>query len=220
MNGWIRSKEQCNLARVERHLPGRNLLGLAWRQAAHGPDPGGELTGYVRPGRRCHPATEGVDVVAPEAAGCFRWGCVRVGSDIPYRPECNRMNVPDIGNGDQVPALPTVRGEGLGVDPSRGLTVVGDFQVVLELLGADGAAGVQHHLDLPQDQGVALYRGGVVRLQMSDVIPDPCRFDRRRQATQPGQIGCGGLEAGVYIGPTRSSAWRHPAPDLSQWLAG
>jgi hypothetical protein len=88
--------------------------------------------------------------------------------------------VPNLGDGDQVPALPPVCGQGLGVHPSRGLTVAGDFQVVPQFLGTDGAAGVEQHLDLPQDQGVPLDRGGIVRLQMPDVIPQRVERQTKR----------------------------------------
>ena len=65
--------------------------------------------------------------MAPKAPRSFRRGCVRAWRDLPYRPQCDRVNVPNLGDGDQVPALPPVCGQGLGVHPSRGLTVAGDF---------------------------------------------------------------------------------------------
>jgi hypothetical protein len=90
------------------------------------------------------------------------------------------MDVPDLGDGDQLPALPAVRGQRLGVDPPGGLPVAGDFQVVPKLLGADRPAGIEEDLDFPQDQGVALDGGGIMGFEMPDVVPDPGRLRRGR----------------------------------------
>ena len=80
----------------------------------------------------------------------------------------------------RVTALPAVGGQRLGVDPSGGLPVAGDFQVVPKLFRADRPAGVQQHLDFPQDEGVALDGGGIMGFEMPDVVPDPGRFRRGR----------------------------------------
>ena len=90
------------------------------------------------------------------------------------------MNVPDLSDGNQFPALPSDCGQGLGLHPSRSLPVAGDFQVVPKLLRPDRPAGIEEDLDLPQDQGVALDGGGIMGFQMPDVVPDPGRLRRGR----------------------------------------
>jgi len=68
----------------------------------------------------------------------------------------------------------------VAVDPPGCVGVPLDFQLLAELLVADRPAFPKEDLDLLADQGVALYRRGVVGLLVPDVRPDALGLFWRR----------------------------------------
>ena len=153
---------------------------------------------HLRPGRRGHPAREGVDVVLTKAARRLAVRRVRVGSDVPDGPERRGVDLADLGDGEELAIAPGSRLERLAVDPLRGGGVALDLHVLLELLVADGNAVGQEPLDLLEHERVALDRRGVMRLLVPDRRPDALGLHRVREATHPvAQLGERHVEAVV-----------------------
>jgi hypothetical protein len=82
------------------------------------------------------------------------------------------VDVPDLGECEEFPGAFEGRGEGLVVDPSGGVGVALDLQVLGEPVVADRSTLEQQVLDLAQDQCVPVDRGGVVCLVHPQLVPD------------------------------------------------
>jgi hypothetical protein len=82
------------------------------------------------------------------------------------------MDLANFGKSEQPAVVPVAGFQTLPVNPARGIRITADLVVLPEGLGPDCPPLLQQHLDLPQDEGVALQRSGVMSLLMPDVVPD------------------------------------------------
>ena len=156
-----------------------------------------------------------MDVVAPIVAGSLLVAGTRVWRDVPDRPHRQPVDLADLGQGDELGGL-VVGLNGLPVDPLRSVPVAADLQVLAQLLLADRASLREQLFHLPQHEGVALDRRGVVRFLEPDAAPDVCGLRRTGQAAQTGpELGDLDVEPLVHL-ETGWAAARTHSPSISR----
>src|SRR4051812_42774833 len=104
--------------------------------------------------------------------------------DIPRRRHCERVNMPNLSEGDHIAVGPASRPQGVAIDPVSGRRVAANLEVFAQLLIAYRSPFGQKDFDLLQDQRDPLDRGGVMGLLKPDAAPDTLRLRRGRQAAE------------------------------------
>src|SRR5437879_10533843 len=134
--------------------------------------------------RRCHALREGADVVLAPVARALAVEGVRIRSHLPNGRHGQPVDLPDLGESQQLAAGPAPGTESVAVNPSRGIRVSLDLEIVLELLVADRPALVEESFDLWGHQRIAFQGGGVVGFVVPDLGPDALGFLRAREPTE------------------------------------
>src|SRR5450756_469169 len=206
----VEQQSTCSAVPVEE---GVDLLeadvgfGESFHRVARGPGDGVDQVQPVaqpgldqREGGWAHPTGEGADVVLAEVPGRLVRRGVGVRADAPDGPQRHAVDVPDLGERQELTEALEARLEGLAVDPSCGVRVALDLHVLGELAVADCATLEEKLLDLTQDQRVPFDRGGVVRLVDPQLVPDRPRLGRRRESAEAiPYLGDRGIEALVDL---------------------
>ncbi len=99
----------------------------------------------------------------------------------PGRLDDESVNLPKLGQADELAGRPVRSLNGLGVDPLRSFRVPLDLEVLGELLVSDRLSLAEEPLDLLEDERVAFDRRGVVRLRVPDALPDRICLEGKRQ---------------------------------------
>ena len=154
-------------------------------QRLHLADPVGDHGWDLGPRRWAHAAWKRPDVVLPEGARTLAMAGAWVRRDIPCGCEREAVDVPKLGQRQQLAARPCARVQCLAVDPVGGVGVPTHLHVLPELLVAHRSALLEQLLDLLEHERVALDGSRVMSLLEPYSAPDAVRFARRGQAAEP-----------------------------------
>src|SRR6478752_4300358 len=130
-NGWTCSNLACSLAKTS----GRSAASTV-RKAWASPTQSRTSIGTCgQSGGRI--PRERLYVVLPEGAGALFRGCLRVRRHLPDGGHRKRMDLANLGEGDQLAAAPAIRLDPLPVDPAGRVGVAAHLEVFAQLFVAD-----------------------------------------------------------------------------------
>ena len=146
------------------------------------------------------------------------------GARRPDRGHRRAMDLSELGEREAAVSRPRSRLDGLAVHPVGSVGIPTDLHVLAKLLVTDGTSFGEQHLDLPQHQGVALDRRGVMRLLEPDAAPDVAGLERVRETAHPlPQLLDLEVEPAVHVltamtAPTTMNLFAHPKSKCTEQI--